>query len=265
MLPPRESDRVILCPSILSADFAALGDAIDSVADDADWIHVDVMDGHFVPNLTIGPPVVRSVRRRCRLPLDVHLMIERPIDWIEPFAEAGADSIVVHAEACVHLQRALQRIRDVGCTPGVAINPGTPIGALEEVIPFCGLILLMTVNPGYGGQSFVPGMTEKIERLRRLLDRQRSSAWLQIDGGISPENIAVNAAAGADVFVVGSSVFGQPDPAEALRILRCQALSGASERHPKRPSTEPGQTRRSLAPRPARPDTEISQARPNKP
>jgi ribulose-phosphate 3-epimerase len=222
MLPgyDQTQGRLLLCPSILSADFAALGEAIDRVADGADLIHVDVMDGHFVPNLTIGPPVVAALRRRSRLPLDVHLMIEHPIDWIGRFADAGADTLVIHVEACAHLQRALQMIHDAGCSAGVALNPGTPLNVIEEVIPFVDLVLLMTVNPGFGGQTFVPGMTGKISRLRRLLDSQDKPVHLQIDGGIHTGNIRDQVMAGADMIVVGNAVFGQADPLAALQQLR---------------------------------------------
>lgn len=212
--------RLLLCPSILSADFAALGDAIDQVAADADMIHVDVMDGHFVPNLTIGPPVVAALRRRSKLPLDVHLMIEDPVKWIESYANSGADSLVIHAEACKHILRSLQMIREAGCTAGLAINPGTTLAAVEEALPYVDMVLLMTVNPGYGGQSFIPSMTAKIRRLRQLLDHQNQPVHLQIDGGVHSGNIRELYQAGADMIVVGSAVFGTTDPAAALRQLR---------------------------------------------
>lgn len=216
--------RLLLCPSILSADFAALGEAIDKVAADADIIHIDVMDGHFVPNMTIGPPVVASLAGRSKLPLDVHLMIENPIQWIEPFARSGADALVVHAEACSHLLRALQQITAAGCTAGVAINPGTSLSMIEEALPFVDMVLLMTVNPGFGGQQFIPTMIDKIRRLRRLLDQQDRPIHLQIDGGIFKDNIRDAYQAGADMIVVGSACYSRPDPAAALRELRQCAM-----------------------------------------
>jgi ribulose-phosphate 3-epimerase len=212
--------RLLLCPSILSADFSALGEAVSLVAGDADLIHVDVMDGHFVPNLTIGPPVIKDLRRLCPLPLDVHLMIENPISWIDAFVESGADSLVVHAEACPHLLRALQLIACAGCSPGVAINPGTPLEMIAEALPYVDLVLLMTVNPGFGGQTFIPSMTGKIRRMHQMISRLEKPVHLQIDGGINSGNIRENHLAGADMIVVGSAVFGQPDPVAALRELR---------------------------------------------
>ncbi|MEA4888416.1 MAG: ribulose-phosphate 3-epimerase [Clostridiaceae bacterium] len=222
MIPGYEKTqgKLLLCPSILSADFAALGEAVDRVADTADMIHVDVMDGHFVPNITIGPPVVAALRKRSRLPLDVHLMIENPIQWIEPFVQAGADSLVVHAEACPHLLRALQLISAAGCTAGVAINPGTSLQIIEEALPFADMVLLMTVNPGFGGQKYIPGMLRKISRLRQMLDQLNRPVHLEIDGGLHPGNIRENYRAGADMIVVGNAVYGQPDPAAALQGLR---------------------------------------------
>ncbi len=216
--------KLLLCPSILSADFAALGNAIDQVSQDADMIHVDVMDGHFVPNLTIGPPVVADLRKRSKLPLDVHLMIENPVNWIEPFAASGADTLVVHAEACPHLLRALQQIADVGCSAGVAINPGTSLSQIEEALPYVDMVLLMTVNPGFGGQKYIPTMSRKIKRLRQMLDCQERPVHIQIDGGIYTGNIREAYQAGADMIVVGSACYCHPDPAAALKELRQCAL-----------------------------------------
>ena len=226
MLPNYQetSGRLLLCPSILSADFAALGEAVDKVAETADMIHVDVMDGHFVPNLTIGPPVVAALRRRSRLPLDVHLMIENPISWIGLFAESGADSLVIHAEACPHLIRGLQQIREAGCTAGVAINPGTSLSTIEEALPYADMVLLMTVNPGFGGQKYIETMTAKIRRLRGMLDQLGKPVHLQIDGGVYTGNIRELHQAGADMIVVGNAVYGTPDPAAALRNLRACAV-----------------------------------------
>jgi ribulose-phosphate 3-epimerase len=216
MLPSYQetAGRRVLCPSLLSADFAALGEAVEQVADAADMIHVDVMDGHFVPNLTIGPPVVAALRRRSKLPLDVHLMIENPMQWVTAFAESGADSLVIHAEACPHLLRGLQQIREAGCTTGVAINPGTPLSAIEEALPYVDMVLLMTVNPGFGGQ---------IRRLRQLLDHLDNPVHLQIDGGVHSGNIHELYQAGADMIVVGNAAYGTPDPAAALLNLRACA------------------------------------------
>lgn len=222
MLPSYQetAGRLLLCPSILSADFSALGEAVEKVADTADMIHVDVMDGHFVPNLTIGPPVVAALKRRSRLPLDVHLMIENPIDWVELFAKSGADSIVIHAEACPHLLRGLQQIREAGCTAGVAINPGTSLATIEEALPYADMVLLMTVNPGFGGQKYIESMTGKIRRLRAKLDQLSNPVHLQIDGGVYLGNIHELYQAGADMIVVGNAAYGMPDPAQALRDLR---------------------------------------------
>ncbi len=222
MIPGYEKTqgKLLLSPSILSADFAELGEAVERVAETADMIHVDVMDGHFVPNITIGPPVVAALRKRSSLPLDVHLMIENPIQWIEPFVQAGADSLVVHAEACPHLLRALQLISAAGCTAGVAINPGTSLQTIEEALPFADMVLLMTVNPGFGGQKYISGMIRKISRLRQMLDQLNRPVHLEIDGGLHPGNIRENYQAGADMIVVGNAVYGQPDPAAALRELR---------------------------------------------
>ena len=212
-----------IAPSILSADFAALGEAIARVeAAGADQLHVDVMDGHFVPNLTIGPPVIESVRKRTRLPLDVHLMIEEPERWVEAYVNAGADYLTVHAEACVHLERVLTLIREAGARSGVALNPSTPPEVLEYVLDDLDLVLVMSVNPGFGGQSFIPTAYEKIRRLRVMLaDRP---VLISVDGGVKADNAAALAQAGATVLVAGSAIFGAPDPGAALVALR-----GASE------------------------------------
>ncbi len=208
-----------IAPSILSADFAALGEAIARVeVAGADQLHIDVMDGHFVPNLTIGPPVIESVRKRTRLPLDVHLMIEEPERWIETYVRAGADWLTVHAEACPHLERTLSQIREAGARAGVALNPATPPGVLEYVLDDLDLVLVMSVNPGFGGQSFIPTAYEKIRKIRALLGKR--SALISVDGGVKREHAAPLAQAGAQVLVAGSAIFGAADPGQAVRELR---------------------------------------------
>jgi ribulose-phosphate 3-epimerase len=208
-----------IAPSILSADFAALGDAIALMeAAGADQIHVDVMDGHFVPNLTIGPPVIESIKKRTRLPLDLHLMIREPERWVETYARAGGDLITVHAEACVHLQRVLSQIREAGARPGVAINPATPPSVLEYVLDDLDVVLTMSVNPGFGGQPFIPTTYLKVRRLRELLKGR--GAEISIDGGVKMSNAADLAAAGAQILVAGSAIFEAPDPVQAVRALR---------------------------------------------
>ncbi len=220
---------VKIAPSILSADFARLGDQVrEAEAGGADYIHVDVMDGHFVPNITIGPLVVRAVRPLTRLPLDVHLMIENPERYVEQFAQAGADIITVHQEACVHLHRTVEQIRALGKRAGVTINPATPAEALEEILPFADLVLVMTVNPGFGGQSFIGTMPAKIQALRANLDALGSNAELEVDGGINPETAALAASAGANVFVAGTSIFGAKDGiAKAIGEIRRRADAAA--------------------------------------
>ncbi|MGH7400038.1 MAG: ribulose-phosphate 3-epimerase [Candidatus Rokuibacteriota bacterium] len=208
-----------IAPSILSADFAALGEAITRVeAAGADLLHVDVMDGHFVPNLTIGPPVIESIRKRTRLPLDVHLMIEEPERWVETYVKAGADYLTVHVEACAHLERTLTLIREVGARSGVALNPSTPPEVLQYVLDDLDLVLVMSVNPGFGGQVFIPTAYEKVRRLRALLaDRP---VLISVDGGVKAGNAGALAQAGATVLVAGSAVFGAPDPGAAVAALR---------------------------------------------
>jgi ribulose-phosphate 3-epimerase len=208
-----------IAPSILSADFAALGEAIARVeAAGADQLHVDVMDGHFVPNLTIGPPVIESIRKRTRLPLDVHLMIEEPERWIETYVRAGADWLTVHAEACPHLQRTLNQIREAGARAGVALNPSTGPGVLEYVLDDLDLVLVMSVNPGFGGQSFIPTTYEKIRKIRALLGKR--PVLVSVDGGVKREHAHPLAQAGAGVLVAGSAIFGAPDPGKAVVELR---------------------------------------------
>jgi ribulose-phosphate 3-epimerase len=210
-----------IAPSILSADFARLGDEVRAVAAaGADYIHVDVMDGHFVPNITIGPLVVEAVRKVTDLPLDVHLMIADPDKYVPDFAAAGADIIVVHAEAVNHLHRTVQLIRSFGKKAGVSLNPATPLNCLEYVLDDLDLVLLMTVNPGFGGQGFIEACLPKIHALRAMLDRRGSEAELEVDGGVKPSNIAAISHAGADVFVAGSAVFGSGDYARTIAEMK---------------------------------------------
>ncbi|HEX6307774.1 MAG TPA: ribulose-phosphate 3-epimerase [Longimicrobiales bacterium] len=212
-----------IAPSILSADFARLADAVaEAEAGGADWVHVDVMDGHFVPNITIGVPVVAALRRVTRLPLDVHLMIEQPERFIDAFVDAGADWLTVHQEASVHLHRTIERIRQLGAKPGVSVNPATPTVLLHDILPFVDLVLVMSVNPGFGGQRFIPTSTGRIAALRQELDER--GLWpieLEVDGGITPETAGEVAAAGATVLVAGAAVFNQSaSVAENIRRLR---------------------------------------------
>lgn len=213
---------VLLAPSLLAADFARLENDIATVAPDSDWLHLDVMDGHFVPNITFGPGLVSAVRAVTSLPLDVHLMIESPDRYVSAFAEAGADLITVHAEASVHLHRTLQAIRAAGCRTGVALNPHTPLDVIRYMLDEVDLVLLMTVNPGYGGQSFIPAVVPKIRRLARWLKRsgRREDVHIEVDGGINVETARIVIEAGADVLVAGSAVFGAAQPQAILRALR---------------------------------------------
>jgi ribulose-phosphate 3-epimerase len=213
-----------IAPSILSADFSRLGDEIRAVAaGGADYIHVDVMDGHFVPNITIGPLIVEAARKVTDLPLDVHLMIANPDSYIPAFAKAGADIIVVHAEATLHLHRSLQLIKSLGKKAGVSLNPATPLHCLDYVLGDLDLVLLMTVNPGFGGQSFIESCIPKIKSLRQMLDERGLETELEVDGGVKIDNIAHIAHAGADVFVAGSAVFGSPDYGTTIRELKQRA------------------------------------------
>jgi len=210
-----------IAPSILSADFADLGGEIRRVADaGAALIHVVVMDGHFVPNLTFGPPVVAAVRKATGLPFDVHLMITNPQEMITPFIKAGADIVTVHAETAPHLHRLVEAIREQGARPGVSLNPSTPLTAVEEVLDAVDLVLVMTVNPGFGGQKYIPAMTDKIRRLRRMIEARQLKAEIEVDGGVTVANAREIEAAGADILVAGSAVYGAPDAAAAIRALR---------------------------------------------
>jgi ribulose-phosphate 3-epimerase len=213
-----------IAPSILSADFSRLGDEIRAIeAAGADYVHIDVMDGHFVPNITIGPLIVEAARKVTSLPLDVHLMIENPDQYIPDFAAAGADIIVVHTEAVNHLHRTIQLIKSLGKRAGVSLNPATPLNVLDYVLEDLDLVLLMTVNPGFGGQSFIEACLPKIHSLRAMLDKRGCEAELEVDGGVKTSNIARIAHAGADVFVAGSAVFGSSDYAATISELKSLA------------------------------------------
>lgn len=209
-----------IAPSLLSADFSRLADEIAAVqAGGATVLHVDVMDGHFVPNITIGLPVVRSLRKATDMAIDAHLMITEPGRYAADFVKAGADMVSVHVEADVHLNRTLTAIREAGGKAGIAINPATPLVSLEEALPFCDFVLLMSVNPGFGGQSFIPTSVDKLRRLRRTIADRRLDVKIEIDGGIGPENISEVIAAGAEIIVAGSAVFGGGDPHKAVQEL----------------------------------------------
>ncbi len=220
---------VLIAPSILSADFGRLAEQVAEAAEaGADWIHVDVMDGHFVPNITIGPAVTAAVRAATDLPVDVHLMIEEPDRYVSAFADAGADYITVHQEACPHVKKTIDQLRELGVHPGVTLNPATSLDALAEVIPDVDLALIMSVNPGFGGQSYIPSSTEKIRRLRTMLDeRGVDGAQLEVDGGVNIDTAGAASRAGASVLVAGAAVFGHPGGiAEAIRLIRRAAQEG---------------------------------------
>jgi ribulose-phosphate 3-epimerase len=220
------SRSVIIAPSILSADFTRLGGEITAAeAAGAGWFHVDVMDGHFVPNLTMGPFIVEHVRRVTSLPIDVHLMVEHPEHLLEPFAQAGASNLTVHVETCPDAAGTLKKIRSLGCHAGLTLNPATPASALSEALPLADLVLVMTVHPGYSGQAFMPEMIAKIAEVRRMLDDMGSNAWLEVDGGISAGTIGQTLTAGADVFVAANAVFKNPDGIAAGIVSLKQALS----------------------------------------
>jgi ribulose-phosphate 3-epimerase len=222
--------RIEIAPSILAANFAKLGDEVRTVEEaGADIIHVDIMDGHFVPNISLGIPVVASLRKATRLPLDVHLMIERPELYIEDFIRAGASRVLVHQEATAHLDRALAMIRELGAEAGAAINPATPVGMLSEVLDKLDTVLVMTVNPGFGGQKFIPNSYEKIRQLNQIRARYNASFRIEVDGGVEPENTAELAQAGANTFVAGTSIFHTADPAAATRQLKKLATQALSQ------------------------------------
>lgn len=211
----------LISPSILSADFACLGDEVRAVADaGADWIHIDVMDGCFVPNITIGPLVVEAVRKVTSLPLDVHLMIQQPDRYIRDFASAGADLISVHVESGGHLNRVVQQIKELNVRAGLVLNPSTPLNSIEWMLDDIDLVLVMSVNPGFGGQSFIPNALDKISALKKMLGSRYPNIQIEVDGGVKPENIGSIAASGADVFVAGSAIFGADDYKESIAALR---------------------------------------------
>jgi ribulose-phosphate 3-epimerase len=225
------SPHIEIAPSILAADFSSLGEQIQAVErGGANMLHVDVMDGHFVPNITIGVPVVASLRKATSLLLDVHLMISEPDRYVGAFAEAGADMISVHQEACVHLNRTLSAIREVDLEAGVVVNPATPVTTLSEVLPQVDFVLVMSVNPGFGGQKFIPGAVEKIRQLKELRERHNYAYRVEVDGGIGPANIAEVVRAGAEIIVAGTSVFHTPDPAEAVRQMRQLASDALAQK-----------------------------------
>ncbi|NLE08828.1 MAG: ribulose-phosphate 3-epimerase [Dehalococcoidales bacterium] len=220
-MPDRE-EKIKIAPSILSADFSKLGQQVAAAAEaGADYIHIDVMDGHFVPNITIGPAVVKAIRPCTGIPFDVHLMIERPADYIRQFAEAGADIITVHVEACPHIHRTIQAIKEMGKKAGASVNPGTPVDRLEDILPDLDLVLIMTVNPGFGGQKFIPGTLNKIGTIRETIDLMGLDTEIEVDGGINTETAAKVVEAGADVLVAGAAVFnGNDSVGEAIRKIR---------------------------------------------
>jgi ribulose-phosphate 3-epimerase len=223
--------HIRIAPSLLSADFGRLAEEVRA-ADQAggDLIHVDVMDGRFVPNITIGPVVVKAVRKATKSIVDVHLMIVEPERYLEDFAKAGADNLTVHAEACVHLHRVVQQIRVLGKKPGVSLNPHTPIGVLDVVLPDLASVLIMTVNPGFGGQAFIPAVVPKIRALRDEIDRRGLAVDIAVDGGIGPETAALVVEAGASILVAGAAVFGKPDYAAAIKEIRAAAERGLAGR-----------------------------------
>lgn len=224
---------VRIAPSILSADFARLADEVARVeAGGADLLHVDVMDGHFVPNLTVGPPIVEALRKVTKLPLDVHLMITNADAYLQEFADAGADYLTVHVEACPHLHRTVQAIKERGVKAGVTLNPATPLSSVEEILPDADLLLIMSVNPGFGGQSFIPSALRKIERARAMIERAASRALLEVDGGVKVENAAQIVAAGAEILVSGSAIFSSKDYGATITAMRQAAHSPAKAGRP---------------------------------
>jgi len=211
----------LIAPSILSADLAHLARDVRLVVDaGADWIHVDVMDGHFVPNITMGPFIVEALQREISIPLDVHLMITDPDRYLDAFIDAGADILTVHVETCVHLHRTVEAVKQRGIMAGVVLNPATPLMSVEEILPDVDMVLLMTVNPGFGGQEFIPAMLTKIRRLREIIDERGLPVKIEVDGGIKEDNVTDIVGAGADIVVAGSGIFATSDPAETLRRMK---------------------------------------------
>ena len=215
-------NKFLIAPSIIASDFTHLADEISVIESaGADWLHMDIMDGHFVPTITVGPLFVQACKRATKLPIDAHLMISDPDQYLEVFAKAGANNITVHVETCPNLPQTIQKIKSLGCTAGVTLNPATPASALDSVLPLVDLVLVMSVKPGYSGQSFMPEMISKVEEIRNKLNALRSKAYLEVDGGISAETLPLMYKAGANVFVAGSAVFGHPQGAgEGIRVLR---------------------------------------------
>ena len=212
---------VKIAPSILSADFAKLGEEVNAAEKaGADWIHVDVMDGHFVPNITIGPLVVKAVKKIAKVPLDVHLMIENPDKYVKEFAESGSDIITIHEEATVHLHRSVQNIKECGVKAGVSLNPATPLGNIEIVLPYVDIVLIMSVNPGFGGQSFIPEALQKIKELKKMIVDKNLNVEIEVDGGVKTDNVAEVVKAGADIVVMGSAFYNSADYAETVKTVR---------------------------------------------
>lgn len=221
-----EAKQITIGPSILTADLLKLGEEIRAAeAAGVDFIHLDVMDGRFVPNISFGMPICAAIRQATSLPIDVHLMIEEPEDFIEDFVRAGANRITVHVEASLHLHRTLSRIAELGAMPGVSLVPSTPVASIAEVIPFCGQILVMLVNPGFGGQSLIPEMLDKVQRTRQLIDLKRPDCLLEVDGGVKASNLRQVVAAGADTIVAGSAIFNETEPVDAAVAALRQAIA----------------------------------------